>query len=45
MFKNIKNYILMLLDQYYHYKPLYFLHTCEPINFAEFDNIIETFAL
>jgi hypothetical protein len=38
-------HLLMLPNQYYHYKPLYFLHTCESVNFNDLDNIIETFNL
>jgi hypothetical protein len=32
-------HLLMLPDKYYHYKPLYFLHTCENININDFNNV------
>ena len=32
-------HLLMLPDKYYHYKPLYFLHTCENIDINDFGNV------
>ena len=42
--KPIKKYflyphLLMLPGKYYHYKPLYFLHTCENIDINDFSNV------
>ena len=32
-------HLLMLPDKYYHYKPLYFLHTCENVDINDFANV------
>jgi hypothetical protein len=38
-------HLLMLPGKYYHYYPLYFLHTCEPAYLNEFTNITKTIDL
>ena len=38
-------HLLMLPNMYYHYKPLYFLHTCENKYLDDFTNIQKTFTL
>jgi hypothetical protein len=38
-------HLLMLPDKYYHYYPLYFLHTCEAAKLDKLNNITKTIAL
>jgi hypothetical protein len=38
-------HLLMLPDKYYHYKPLYFLHTCKPTNLDIFYHVVKTISL
>ena len=38
-------HLLMLPETYYHYKPLYFLHTCENRPLSDFNNITKEFSL
>ena len=38
-------HLLMLPEKYYHYKPLYFLHTCKQTDFFKQSNIIKTINL
>ena len=38
-------HLLMLPETHYHYKPLYFLHTCENKSLSDFNNIIKEFSL
>ena len=36
-------HLLMLPEQYYHYRPLYFLHTCKAWNREEYDDLQEVY--
>jgi hypothetical protein len=38
-------HLLMLPETYYHYKPLYFLHTCENRSLSDFNSITKEFSL
>jgi hypothetical protein len=38
-------HLLMLPDKYYHYYPLYFLHTCETVTLDKVNNITSTIKL
>ena len=38
-------HLLMLPEKYYHYRPQYFLHTCEEANLIDFSNVTKTINL
>ena len=38
-------HLLMLPETHYHYKPLYFLHTCKNRSLSDFNNIRKEFSL
>lgn len=38
-------HLLMVPGKYYHYYPLYFLHTCIPADLSDFTNVKKTIAL
>jgi hypothetical protein len=38
-------HLLMLPDLYYHFRPLYFLHTCKNSSLSDFNNITKEFSL